>query len=175
MATPYIGEIRLIAGSFAPSGWADCDGRMLAISEYDTLFNLIGTTYGGDGQSTFALPDLRGRIPVHVGTSQGVTRILGEADGTETVTLASHQLPAHTHPVSATTAAANNGTPGNSVMLGAVANQTMYASTTVGGLPFTLNGQSVRLAGGSQPHENCMPTLCLRFCISLFGVYPSQN
>ena len=176
MSTPYIGEIRMFGFGFAFQGWQACDGSLLPISQYDALFALIGTTYGGDGQTTFAVPDLRGRVPIHQGTGPGLsTYAIGQRAGTETVTVLPTQMPAHTHTVVATTAAATTGTPGTTVIPGAVANQTMYVTDTSGGTPFTLSAQSVTNAGGSQPHENCMPTLTVQYCIATQGIYPAQG
>lgn len=177
MSTPYIGEIRMFGFGTrgAPNGWQACDGSLLPISQYDALFALIGTTYGGDGQTTFAVPDLRGRVPIHQGQGPGLSNyVLGQRAGTETVTVLPTQMPAHTHTVVATTAAATTGTPGTTVIPGAVANQTMYVTDTSGGTPFTLSAQSVTNAGGSQPHENCMPTLTVQYCIATQGIFPSQ-
>jgi microcystin-dependent protein len=176
MSTPYIGEIRMFAFGTrgAPNNWQACDGSLLPISQYDALFALIGTTYGGDGQTTFAVPDLRGRLPIHQGQGPGLSNyVIGQRAGTETVTVLSTQMPAHTHTAIATTAAATTGTPGNTVIPGAVANQTMYATDTTGGTPFTQSPQAVTMAGGSQPHENCMPTLTVQYCIATFGIFPS--
>ncbi|HEU0152874.1 MAG TPA: tail fiber protein [Arenimonas sp.] len=177
MSTPYIGEIRMFSFGTrgAPNGWQACDGSLLPISQFDALFALIGTTYGGDGQTTFAVPDLRGRVPVHQGTGPGLsTYVLGQRAGTETVAVLPTQMPAHTHTVVATTAAASTGTPGSGVIPGAVSGQTMYATTLTGATPFSPSAQTVSLAGGSQPHENCMPTLTVQFCIATFGIFPSQ-
>jgi microcystin-dependent protein len=177
MSTPYIGEIRMFAFGTrgAPNGWQACDGSLLPIAQYDALFALIGTTYGGDGQTTFGVPDLRGRVPVHQGQGPGLSNyVIGQRAGTETVTVLSTQMPAHTHTAVASTAAASTGSPGNTVLPGAVANQTMYVTDTTGGAPFTLAGSSVSNAGGSQPHENCMPTLTVQFCIATQGIFPSQ-
>jgi len=177
MSTPYIGEIRMFGFGTrgAPNGWQACDGSLLPISEYDALFALIGTTYGGDGQTTFAVPDLRGRIPVHQGTGPGLsTYVIGQRAGTETVTVLPTQMPAHTHTMVATAAAASTGNPAPSVVPGAVSGQTMYATTLTGATPFNASVQTVSLAGGSQPHENCMPTLTVQFCIATQGIFPSQ-
>ncbi len=177
MSTPFIGEIRMFSfGSRgAPNGWQACDGSLLPISEYDALFALIGTTYGGDGQTTFGVPDLRGRVPVHQGTGPGLsTYVIGQRAGTETVTVLPTQMPAHTHTAVATTAAATIGTPGTTVIPGAVSNQTMYVTDTTGATPFPLSVQSTSIAGGSQPHENCMPTLTVQYCIAVFGIFPTQ-
>ena len=166
---PFIGEIRIFAGNFAPAGWMFCEGQLLPISENEILFNLIGTTYGGDGQSTFALPDLRGRLPLHQGN--GFT--LGEAAGVESVTLTTQQTTNHTHPL---LCAASGGTPNSNPAGGmwAPTDQTTYstqASTVQMGTPAITTG----IAGGSQPHTNFMPYLCVDFIISLFGTFPPPS
>jgi microcystin-dependent protein len=167
MAQPYVGEIRMFAGNFAPAGWMFCEGQLLPISENETLFQLIGTTYGGDGQSTFAMPDLRGRLPMH----QGNGFILAETGGAEEITLTVNQIPAHTHPM---LASADQATTLNaqSNILGATLTATPYIT-----LPPTtpLSPQSVGPVGGSQPHTNFQPYLCINFIISLFGIFPSQT
>lgn len=167
MAQPYVGEIRMFAGNFAPAGWMFCEGQLLPISEYETLFNLIGTTYGGDGQSTFALPDLRGRLPIHMGNSF----TLAETGGVETVTLTVSQIPAHSHPMLASLDQGNTVNPGGNV-LAATATATPYIA-----IPPTapLSSQAVSSVGGSQPHTNFQPYLCVDFIISLFGIFPSQT
>lgn len=179
MSQPFVGEIRMFAfGSRgAPNGWQACDGSLLSIAEYEVLFSLIGTTYGGDGQNTFAVPDLRGRLPVHQGQGPGLTSyLIGQRAGTETVTLLPQQMPMHSHTAIATTAAATTGTPGTTVLPGAVSGQTMYVTDLTGAVPFTLSPQSVGLSGGgAQPHENCMPTLTVQYCIAWLGIYPSQS
>jgi microcystin-dependent protein len=169
MSQPYIGEIRMFAGNFAPAGWMFCEGQLLPISEYDTLFNLIGTTYGGDGQSTFALPDLRGRVPLHFGS--GFT--LAETGGAEEVTLTVNQIPAHTHPFLASESPASSSSPGNAVAaIAAAATITPYGTDA----PLvSLQASSVTSVGGSQPHTNFQPYLCVDFIISLFGIFPSQT
>ena len=174
MSTPYVGEIRMFAGNFNPAGWMFCAGQLLAISAYETLFNLIGTTYGGDGQSTFALPDLRSRVPIHMGTGGGANYVLAQAAGVETVTLTVAQIPAHGHVVYAATSGATespslNTFPANS----APANRNVYGP--YGGAPATLNNATIGSAGGNQPHYNIQPFLAINFIISLFGVFPSQN
>lgn len=169
MAQPYVGEIRMFAGNFAPAGWMFCEGQLLPISEYETLFNLIGTTYGGDGQSTFALPDLRGRVPLHFGN--GFT--LAETGGVETVTLTVSQIPAHSHPLLATDATANT----NDLALN-VGGKITTASVFCYGNDnpqTTLAPSAVSSVGGSQPHNNFQPYLCVDFIISLFGIFPSQT
>jgi microcystin-dependent protein len=167
MAQPYVGEIRMFAGNFAPAGWMFCEGQLLPISENETLFNLIGTTYGGDGQETFGLPDLRGRLPIHQGN--GVT--LAEAGGVEQVTLTVAQLPAHGHPVLAAGAVANDPNPNNNV-LGESSAVSLYQS---GNPAAAMAPQSIGAVGGSQPHSNFQPYLCIDFIISLFGIFPSQT
>ncbi len=167
MAQPYVGEIRMFAGNFAPAGWLFCDGQLLPISENETLFNLIGTTYGGDGQETFALPDLRGRVPVH----QGNGTTLAEAGGTETVTLTVAQSPKHAHTFVVSTNNATTANPSGNA-LAQTPSYTPYAAFN----PSTpLNAASVTSVGGSQPHDNMQPYLCVDFIISLFGIYPSPS
>jgi microcystin-dependent protein len=175
MSQPYIGEIRLFSYNFAPRGWRDCDGSLLSIAGNEPLFALIGTLYGGNGQTTFAVPDLRGRVPVHQGTGPGLSnRVIGERAGTETVTLLPTQMPAHTHTAVATTSIANTGAPGPTVLPGAVTNQTQYVTDLTGAVPFAMAPFAIGTAGGSQPHENCMPTLVARFCIAVEGIFPSR-
>jgi microcystin-dependent protein len=169
---PYVGEIRMFAGNFAPAGWAFCDGRTLPISENDVLFQLIGTTFGGDGEETFNLPNLQSRYPIHFGTGpSGITYQLGEMAGAESVTLTVQQIPSHSHPALGNTDPGNSGTPANSVW-GEPAAVSMYAPLTPN---TTMDPVSVQPTGGSQPHENMMPFLCINFIISLFGVFPSPT
>ena len=170
MSQPFVGEIRMFGGNFAPQGWMLCEGQLLPISENETLFQLIGTTYGGDGQSTFALPDLRGRIPVHAGQGAGLSnRVLAEAAGTEAVTLTVNQIPAHSHPAQCQSGNGNQSGPGAGVWATSTLNQ--YATATTG----TMNAACIGPAGGSQPHDNMMPSLCITFIISLFGIFPTQT
>ena len=167
MAQPYVGEIRMFAGNFAPAGWMFCEGQLLPISENETLFNLVGTTYGGDGQSTFALPDLRGRVPIHFGN--GFT--LAETGGVEEVTLTVSQIPAHNHAFLGTSSNANDANAQNNVVAQATAGfPYLNAPPTAAMAP-----QSVSSTGGSQPHTNFQPYLCVDFIISLFGIFPSQT
>lgn len=172
MGEPFVGEIRMFGGSFAPAGWAFCNGATLPISENETLFNLIGTTYGGDGQQTFQLPDLQGRLPMHQGVGKdGITYSIGEKAGTESVTLTTQQIPSHTHPLIASGSPGTNASPKDAVL----------AKTTTGFLYINENptgnmaASAINPAGGSQPHENLQPYLCISFIISLFGVFPAQN
>jgi microcystin-dependent protein len=167
MAQPYVGEIRMFAGNFAPAGWMFCDGQLLPISENETLFQLIGTTYGGDGESTFALPDLRGRIPIH----QGNNFTMAEAGGAETITLTVQQIPAHGHPLLAANSVANSPNPNDNV-LGESSAISLYQS---GNAAAAMAPQSISSVGGSQPHTNFQPYLCVNFIISLFGIFPSQT
>ena len=174
MSQPYIGEIRMFGGTFAPVGWAFCDGSLMAISENETLFNLIGTTYGGDGQQTFAMPDLRGRFPVHQGSVQGITRVIGESFGTESVTLNVVQIPNHSHAPAASSKAGSSSTPLANVW--AANSNTATPQFAPAGSPTNLmNPAMVVPAGGSQPHENVPPYTCISFIISLFGIFPSQT
>lgn len=174
MAQPYVGEIRMFAGNFAPAGWMLCSGQTLAISEYDTLFNLIGTTYGGDGQSTFVLPNLQSRVPIHMGTNQQ-TFVIGESAGVETVTLTQQQVPQHTHALLASSSAGSSSSPAGSVL--AEASGTAGGELSYGTDPaiVTMNAQSLTPVGGSQPHDNMQPYLVISYIISLYGIYPSPN
>ena len=162
----------MFGGSFAPVGWALCNGQLMAISENEALFQLIGTTYGGDGEETFALPDLQGRAPVHQGTLSGTSFQIGLRAGEESVTLTTNQMPQHSHSFTATTSTANDVNPGNN---------TLAQSSTFDGYELSfpptsaMAPQSIGPAGGSQPHENMQPFLCVTFIISLFGIYPSQG
>ena len=169
MAQPYIGEIRMFAGNFAPAGWMFCEGQLLPISENETLFNLIGTTYGGDGQSTFGLPDLRGRLPIHFGNGF----ILAETGGAEEITLTVNQIPAHSHAFLCSTSPASSNSPTNQLpALTQAATITPYGTDA----PLVqLSPQSVGAVGGSQPHTNFQPYLCVNFIISLFGLFPQPS
>jgi len=170
---PYVGEIRLFAGNFAPAGWMFCQGQTLPISENDILFQLIGTTYGGDGQTTFNLPNLASRVPIHMGTaSSGSTYPIGETGGVESVTLTTQQMASHTH---AFTGSSSNGTstnPGNAVLAGSLSSVQPYLQDSV---TDAMASAAIGPAGGSQPHDNIQPYLCINFIISLFGVFPSQT
>lgn len=178
MSQPYVGEIRMFAFGTrgAPNGWHACDGSLLPISENETLFSLIGTTYGGNGEFTFAVPDLRGRLPIHQGTGPGLSLyVLSQQGGAETVTLLPTQMPAHTHTAVATSAAATSTVPGSTLLPGAVSGDSFYVNTTTGNTAVTMSAQAVTIAGGNQPHENCMPTMTVQYCIALFGIFPSQG
>ena len=173
MSQPFVGQIRLLACNFAPVGHALCNGQLMSIAQNSALFSLIGTTYGGDGQSTFGLPDLQGRIPVHQGTSsQGGAFVIGQRSGTESVTLTVNQIPAHTH-----AAQASNGTVGTAQNSPANAywNKWTGSAYSTTGTNTTLNAEAVTAVGGSQPHDNIPPFQAINYVISLFGIYPSQN
>ncbi|WP_034344062.1 phage tail protein [Deinococcus misasensis] len=174
MAQPYVGEIRMFAGNFAPVGWMLCDGQLLPISEYETLFQLIGTTYGGDGESTFALPNLQSRIPIHMGTgSFGTTYQLGEMGGVESVTLTTQQIPAHTHALLATASTATLSSPAGQVLAPSVDGSVLGYGTDNPVSP--LAAGSITPVGGNQPHENTQPFLCINYIISMFGIFPSPT
>ena len=171
MAQPYIGEIRMFGGSFAPVGWMFCDGQLIPISENDALFTLIGTTYGGDGESTFALPNLQSRVPIHMGSNAGQTFVIGEAAGVEEVTLTTQQIPVHTHPFLASAVQGTLITPAGNLPANSF-NVTPYINQPPDG---NMNAAAITPVGGSQPHTNIQPYLTLSFIISLFGIFPQQN
>jgi microcystin-dependent protein len=166
MSQPYIGEIRLFAGNFAPAGWANCDGQIMSIAENDALFTLIGATYGGDGQETFALPDFRSRVPIHAGNGFS----LAQTGGAEMVTLTTQQIPAHTHAATCKggTNTGNAAAPGGNVWADQAA-AGVYANQNPANL---MSASAIGLEGGSQPHDNMIPFLSIRFIISLFGIFP---
>lgn len=173
MSSPYIGEIRMFGSTFAPVGWALCQGQTMAISQNDTLFNLIGTTYGGDGQNTFNLPDLAGRVPVHQGQGSGISQqyIIGETGGVESVTLTTQQMPSHNHSAVVSTALGGQTDVGNQTY----AQNTqinMYTQDTAS--KFFFAGE-LQPQGGNQPHENMQPFLVVTFIISLYGIYPTPT
>ena len=172
MAEPFVGEIRMFAGNFAPRGWAFCDGQLLAVSQNDALFSLFGTIYGGDGRTTFGLPDLRGRIPIHAGTGPGLSpRRLGEKSGAENVTLSPGELPPHSHPVRTSTAAGTDNVPTDEY-LGASSNVRLYRPQPP---DVAMSADSITAAGGGQQHNNVMPFLCINFIVALVGIYPSRH
>jgi microcystin-dependent protein len=175
MASPFIAEITLFAGNFAPRGWAFCNGQLISIAQNTALFSLLGTTYGGNGTTTFGLPDLQGRLPMHPGTGPGLSnRVLGEKAGAETVTLTASQMPAHTHTV-------NIGAGGVADHANPVGR---YPATPASGTPYAGtggaqmapgSGATLASSGGGLPHSNLMPSLCVNFIIAVQGVYPSRN
>jgi len=172
MAQPYIGEVRMFAGSFAPAGWAFCDGQLMPISENDALFVVLGTTYGGDGQETFALPNLQSRIPIHAGAGPGgITRVIGEMGGAESVTLTTQTIPVHNHAFLASTATGTQNSPAGEVL--ASGSSVLIYRPQAPSQPMA--AQTISPTGGSQPHDNMVPYLCISFIISLFGLFPQQN
>jgi len=171
MSQPYVGEIRMFAGNFAPAGWMLCQGQTLAISEYEVLFNLIGTTYGGNGLTNFNLPDLRSRVPIHMGTGAGNTYALAATGGVEQVTLTAQHLPSHTHPYLASVSAGNANSPQNNL----AANSTVVTAYYDSSAKTAMAANSIGNSGGDQPHDNRQPYLSINFILSLFGVYPSQT
>jgi microcystin-dependent protein len=172
MSEPFVGEIRMFAGNFAPRGWAFCDGQLLAVSQNDALFSLLGTIYGGDGRTTFGLPDMRGRIPLHAGHGPGLSeRRLGSRGGAENVTLTVNQMPSHTHPMQANRASASSPSPQGRVSGGDLPID-IYAEAP----PTTaMSSQAITYTGGSRSHSNTMPYLCVNFIMALFGIYPSRH
>jgi microcystin-dependent protein len=174
MAEPFVGQIIMAGFNFAPRGYATCDGQILSIAQNTALFSLLGTTYGGNGQTTFGLPDLRGRVPVHQGQGPGLTnRTMGEVSGSETVTLISSEMPMHNHLFNVTNVAgALPNSNGNFLATSGDANVPIYRPTADGS---TLNPQSVGLAGGNQPHNNMQPYLVISFSIAMEGIFPSRN
>jgi microcystin-dependent protein len=177
MSEPFLGEIRMFAGNFAPRGWAFCNGQVLPIAQNTALFSLLGTTYGGNGQTTFALPNLQGRLPMHWGTGPGLTpRSLGEMSGTESVTLISTQMPAHNHAIEASTNQGDQFSPSGNVNAVLINSSTQQPENMYSGAPnTTMAPSSVGLTGGSQPHDNMSPFLCFSFIIALEGIYPSRS
>lgn len=177
--TPYIGAIFPFGLYFAPLGWAYCNGQLLPINQYDALFALIGTTYGGDGQSTFALPDFRGRIPIHQGQGPGQPNyVIGQMGGSETVTLTQNQLPIHNHSFSVNGSAATIDIPQNGNSLAApidVNNDVAYMYNNSAAPNTALAPNSIGISGNNAPHENIMPILAMNYCISLEGIFPSRN
>jgi microcystin-dependent protein len=173
MAQSFIGEIRCFGFNFSPVGWAFCNGQLISISQNAALFNLIGTTYGGDGLNTFALPDLRSRVPVHQGSFAGVTYVMGQVGGVENVTLTTQEIPAHNHLIVATSNAATLKRPVQNTFYAASSsgNNFYEAGTTL----TALANNTVSSAGGGQPHNNIQPYLTLNWCIAMFGIFPSRN
>lgn len=176
MSEPFLGEIRMFGGNFAPRGWALCNGQLLSIAQNSALFSLLGTTYGGDGVTTFALPNLQGRFPMHWGTGPGLTpRTIGEQAGTENVTLISTQMPTHTHLASANSGDGNSTSPQGNVWATAVDANSQQVSAFGTTANTVMNPQAIGTSGGNQPHNNMQPYLCVTFLIALQGIYPSRS
>jgi microcystin-dependent protein len=180
MAQPFVGQVIRVGFNFAPAGWMQCQGQLLPISQYETLFSLIGTTYGGDGQTTFALPDLQGRVPLSMGQGQGLANYaIGQNGGSETITLTGAQMPQHQHFANAIASAGTGSTPGSSLLPANEGPQGISQVFTYA--PYdqanqtALSASSIAANQGGQPHENRQPFLAVRYCIALFGLYPSQN
>lgn len=172
MSEPFVGEIRMFAGTFAPRGWALCDGQLLAISSNDALFSLLGTIYGGDGRTTFGLPDLRGRLPIHAGSGPGLSpRRLGATLGVESVTLGLAQLPSHGHVPQASTAAGTQSSPAGAVLASAPGVRIYRPTPPVA----AMHASAITSSGGNGSHNNVMPFQCLNFIIALVGIYPSRT
>ncbi len=170
-SSPFIGSIMMAGFNYAPQGWLFCNGQLILISEYDTLFTLIGTTFGGDGQNTFGLPDLRGRIPIHQGQGPGLSNyFIGQSAGVENVTLTVNQIPAHNHSILASTSSGSLGSPAGDYIAVNADGIASYASSSDG----NLNIGSIQAQGGNQPHNNIQPCLAINFSIAMFGIYPSQ-
>jgi|SRR6185437_1830040 microcystin-dependent protein len=178
MSDQYLGEIRMFGGNFAPVGWALCNGQLLSISQNAALFSILGTTFGGDGVQNFGLPDLRGRAPLHWGQGTGLSNyVLGEQTGTENVTLLQNQMPMHTHQVQASTTNGSSSTAQNAVPATAAPARGQSSGPDIYGTAVntTMNPQMISASGGSQPHENMQPSLCVSFIIALQGIYPSRS
>ncbi|WP_369930824.1 phage tail protein [Xanthomonas sp. NCPPB 2632] len=174
MSDPFVGEIRMLGFSRVPQGWLACDGSLVSISDYQVLYVLLGTTYGGDGVNTFGVPDMRGRLPIGQGQGPGLgSYVVGQKSGTETVTLSTPQLPMHNHIAVATTDTGTSATPGASAVLGGIAPDTMYTPDITGLTGYTMATSAVGNQGGSQPHNNLMPTLSVPFYIAYLGIYPT--
>jgi len=166
MSSPYVGEIRQFAGNFAPVGWMFCNGQILSITDYEVLFTLIGTTYGGDGNTNFGLPNLQGRVPIHL----NATYPIGTMGGAELVNLNSSQIPSHTHLAHSLGAAGTGESPANSFWA-----NTSISSYAPAPASLALNHSSITMSGGNQPHDNMIPYLAVSYIISLYGIYPSQS
>ncbi len=179
MADPFLGEIRMVGWNFAANGWALCNGQLMSISQNNALFALLGTTYGGDGVSTFALPNLQGRVPIHQGAGVGLSPyVMGEAAGNEAVTLLVNQMPQHNHMVAVNNQAGSVADPTNALLAqgnsGSGRDSVAVSNYTSGAATGTLAPTSISIAGGNQPHANIQPFLCVNFIIALQGIFPSR-
>lgn len=170
MSEPFLAEVRIVGFNFAPRGWAFCDGQILPINQNQSLYSLLGTTYGGDGRTSFALPDMRGRTPIHVGSSNGTDHPQGQKSGEETVTLSAAQMPQHTHQLTGSNTAADQQAPENNLLGNNQSNPYTGFANAV-----NMGSTTVTNAGGGQVHENMQPYLALNFCIALQGLFPSRN
>jgi len=181
MSNQFIGEIRMFGGNFAIQGWSFCNGQTVPISQNEALYNLIGTTYGGNGVSTFGLPNLQGRLPVHIGQGAGLSPyVIGQVGGTENVTLTPGTMPVHNHALFATSTGANSQNIGAASLpanTSGTANVNFYVASTGATPPVfgAMNNATVGFTGGNQPHTNLMPSLCVTFIIAMVGIYPTQN
>ncbi len=174
MAEPFLAEIRIVGFNFAPRGWAFCDGQILPINQNQSLYSLLGTTYGGDGRTSFALPDMRGRTPIHVDTSGGSSHILGQKSGAEQHALSANEMPSHNHTAMASEIGADSSSPEDNVLAAATVDEKIYHDTA--GVPqVRMANDLITSAGGSQQHENMQPYLTVNFCIALQGLFPSRN
>jgi microcystin-dependent protein len=174
MSEPFVGEVRMFAGNFAPRGWAFCDGQLLAVSQNDALFSLLGTIYGGDGQTTFGLPDMRGRLAMHAGSGPGLSpRQLGSKSGSEQETLTVNQLPSHRHELLAANTAGSSATPTGSLARDTAGSNLYVQALSANNTP--LNNNATNHVGGSRSHSNLMPFLCVHYIIALVGIYPSRH
>ena len=170
MSEPFLAEVRIVGFNFAPRGWAFCDGQILPISQNQSLYSLLGTTYGGDGRTSFALPDLRGRSPIHVGSSNGSVHLLGQKGGEETHTLNAAEMPQHRHVLKASSTSGNNPIPQNNI-LASSPNPVYHEANNL----VAMSSATLASVGGGQAHNNMQPTLVLNFCIALRGLFPSRN
>lgn len=172
MSEPFLAEIRMVGFNFAPRGWAFCDGQILPINQNQSLYSLLGTTYGGDGRTSFALPDMRGRTSIHVGRSNGgPNHPLGQKSGEETHTLSTAEIPQHTHPLMASSSDADTGTPTNHVLARSTTPEAYRSPSNLA----AMGAGTVTSTGGGQAHENMQPYITLNFCIALQGLFPSRN
>ena len=175
MSEPFLAEVRLVGFNFAPRGWAFCDGQILPINQNQSLYSLLGTTYGGDGRTSFALPDMRGRVPMHVGSSNGTAHLLGQKSGEETHTLAGNEMPQHDHVLHATNASATQAGPAGALPAQVTAGVDFVYSSASDNLNVSLNSAAVANVGGGQAHDNMQPYIAVNFCIALQGLFPSRN
>lgn len=176
MSQPFVGEIRMFGFPRTPVGWLACDGSTYNISDYEVLYTLLGTAFGGNGQTTFGVPDMRGRVPVDMGQGTGLSPyVLGQMTGTENVTLTTNNLPAHTHTFEAGSIIGTLGAPSNTTVLAGMTNNPMFQASAASETQITLPANTISMVGGNQPHNNLAPTLAVNYCIAYLGIFPSQN